>query len=80
VYGHCTSHSLHWKHASITRSVSAAASFRTSPSWRSSISEKSVGKLSQYLKHMRQPWQISKTRSTSRPSAAGSQYTGSAGS
>ena len=31
----------------------------------SSSSSKSVGKLSQYLKHMRQPWQISKTRSTS---------------
>ncbi len=72
VYGHCTSHSLHWKQASITRSVSGAVSLRTSPSCFLSMRSNRIGKLSQYLKHMRQPWQISKVRVTSfrRPAAS----------
>ena len=52
----------------------------TSPSCFLSIRSKSVGKLSQYLKHMRQPWQSSKPRVTSAWSASLSQYFGCSGS
>ena len=73
VYGHWTSQSLHWKQASITACSSAAVIWWTSPSWRSSMALNSSGKLSQYLKHMRQPWQISKARWTSPARASGCQ-------
>ncbi len=79
MYGHCTSHSLHWKQASKIASVSAASTRRTSSS-RWSTMPNSIGNESQYLKHMRQPWQISKARVTSPASAVSSQYFGSDGS
>ena len=71
--GSCTSHSLHWKQSSMTRSVSAPVSARTSPSCWSSAIANSFGNASQYLKHMRQPAQTSNTRAVSRCSAASSQ-------
>ena len=60
--------------------VSEAVMPRTSPLCFSSSSEKSVGKLSQYLKQSRQPWQISNVRRISLSSASLSQYFFSVGS
>ena len=66
----------------MTRSVSAAVEPRdVAVVLRRRSASKSVGKLSQYLKHMRQPWQISKTRVDLLLRArAASQYFGSSGS
>ncbi len=48
----------------MTVSVSACVSCVTSPSWASTASN-SAGNDGQRLKHSRQPWQMSKTRSNS---------------
>lgn len=61
-------------------SVSLPVTRRTSPSYLLSRTEKSVGKLSQYLKQSLQPWQISNVRSISLWRASGFQYFSSAGS
>ena len=68
-----TSHCLHWKQSSNTAAVSRPVSARASPSCSRSAIENSFGKVSQYLKHMRQPAQTSNTRAVSRCSAASSQ-------
>src|SRR5690348_12556355 len=80
VYGHWTSHSLHWKHSSITFAVSESVISRTSPPCLLSMTEKRLGKLSQYLKQSRQPLQISNVRRISLSSASASQYFSSVGS
>ena len=59
--------------SSETAAVSRPVSARASPSCSRSAIANSFGKVSQYLKHMRQPAQTSNTRAVSRCSAASSQ-------
>ena len=64
----------------MTEAVCGAVSFVTSPPCSWSRKPNRRGKLSQNLKHMRQPLQTSKTRSTSFCRRPRSQYFASSGS
>ena len=76
-YGHFVSaHRSHRKHWSTTLPKSALSTPSTSKVSDSSIRSNSVGKAAQRLTHRRQPWQMSKTRSSSVSTALGSWKSG----